>query len=71
MLAGYGVSLVEKDCLPDATQSVENEAPGGLAGTKTLESNPEVVDLGVAPDQPRRPRTGARVCTGSCVDPCV
>jgi hypothetical protein len=59
MLAGNGVRLVEKDCFPDATQSVEDKAPGGLTGAKALERNPEVFDLAVAPDQTRRARASA------------
>jgi hypothetical protein len=50
MLASYGVRLVEKHCLSDTTQSVQDKAPSGLTSAKTLERNPEILDLGIATD---------------------
>jgi hypothetical protein len=51
VLTGDHIRFVEKDRLPDPTQPVQDEAPGGLAVTKPLERNPEISYLGVAPDQ--------------------
>ena len=53
MLAGYDVRLVEKDCLPNAAQSVEDKASSGLAGANTFVRNLEIFDLGIPPDLTR------------------
>jgi hypothetical protein len=59
VLARHHVGLVEQDGLPDAPETIEDEAACELAGTEALERDPEIVKLCIAPGNERRTRSCA------------
>jgi hypothetical protein len=59
-LASDDISLVEQHRLANATQPIQHEAAGKLAGPEPLERDPKVLELGISTGQERWPSSGAR-----------